>query len=186
MLYYLFAIIGDRAFGGLVSEDSEQIFRDQSIPNNYVKMNFNDTLASFITLFALTVVNNWFVIVNVIVRATDNNLYKFFFILFYILSVTMILNIVVAFVIDIYSSVEELNDQKNKREETVIVYPFSNSGIDEESNEETNSEENSVRRKNQHPIRIGDLKSSANESSSEHKHLHKSMSEKFSSEGLRP
>jgi hypothetical protein len=80
LIFYLFAIVGDRLFGGKVSINSKEILQDESIPNGYIFMNFNDTLSSFITLFALMVVNNWFVIVNVYVGATRNYSYKIFFI----------------------------------------------------------------------------------------------------------
>ena len=42
LLYYFFTILGDRLFGGLVRYDTEEIVKDQSIPNIYVIMNFND------------------------------------------------------------------------------------------------------------------------------------------------
>lgn len=80
LMFYLFSIIGDRLFGGKVSVHTKEILEDESIPDIYILMNFNDTVSSFITLFALMVVNNWFVIVNVYVGAMKSNLYKVFFI----------------------------------------------------------------------------------------------------------
>lgn len=70
-------------------------------------MNFNDFGASMLTLYPLMVVNNWFVIVQVYVDITGTRLVRLYFILFWFASVMVFLNIVVAFAIEVYSSVEE-------------------------------------------------------------------------------
>jgi len=180
LLFYLFVIIGDRLFGGTVSVNSDEIFKDQSIPNIYVYMNFNDTLASFVTLFALMVVNNWFVIVNVFVGASGTSMTKIFFILFYVFSVILIINIIVAFVIDMYSSVEELNEEKDKKFEGNNRSEESSNDyrITEESFNDTESSfNNSVRLQNNHKIKVGSLVSSGLKSSKieESKSLHGSF-----------
>ncbi len=55
--------MGISFFGGTISKDSYQIVSDANVPDKYYLNNFNDLGASFVTLFALMVVNNWFVIV---------------------------------------------------------------------------------------------------------------------------
>lgn len=108
MLFYFFAILGDWMFGGLVNYNTPAVtYSSQNL--QYSMMNFNDTLASFITLFALLVVNNWFMIAGVFVDITLHETYKIYFIAFYIFSVIMVVNFIVSFVIDMYSSVEALN-----------------------------------------------------------------------------
>lgn len=62
-IFYVFALIGMYFFGGLIKEDSGQIVHDSSIPDNYYLVNFNDLISSYVTLFILIVVNNWYVIV---------------------------------------------------------------------------------------------------------------------------
>ena len=59
-----------------------------------------------ITLFGYMVVNNWFITVGMYVDITGTTWTRVYFISFYVLSVAVILNIVVAFAIDMYSSVE--------------------------------------------------------------------------------
>lgn len=54
-------------FGGYVKEDSPSISHDSSIPDYYYLINFNDLVSSFVTLFILIVVNNWYVIVAMFV-----------------------------------------------------------------------------------------------------------------------
>lgn len=62
-IFYEFALIGSFLFGGKIQTDSPQITHDASIPDNYYLVNFNDIVSSFVTLFILIVVNNWYVIV---------------------------------------------------------------------------------------------------------------------------
>ena len=76
-------------------------------------MNFNDFISSFITLFALMIVNNWMVIVEVYVDATEDAFgVKWFFFFFYYFSVVIGINIVVAFSIDMYDSVARLDEER--------------------------------------------------------------------------
>jgi two pore calcium channel protein len=105
-VYYTFAVLGTIFFGGKVTTQSAQT-TDQSVPAFYYLMNFNDFGAGIITLFPLMVVNNWFVIVQVYVDITGTRVTRLFFIAFWFFSVMIFLNIVVAFALDIYSSVEE-------------------------------------------------------------------------------
>lgn len=114
MLFFFFAIVGDRIFGGKISNLEKEIFRDSSVSDLYVEMNFNDLGSSMVTLFALMVVNNWFMIVQVHTNIIGTTYIRWFFILFYFVSVVVMLNIVVAFVIDMYSSVESLHSKKEK------------------------------------------------------------------------
>lgn len=57
MLVYMYSVIGDVLFGGLISINSIENFKDSSIPSNYYFLNFNDALSSFITLFFVEVVS---------------------------------------------------------------------------------------------------------------------------------
>lgn len=113
-LFLVFSIVGDRAFGGLANMNAPEIFNDSAIPDSYVEMNFNDLFSSFVTLFALMVVNNWFVIVAMFEAVTGSVWVRVYFLLFYFFSVIVVLNIVVAFAIDMYSSVESINTQKEE------------------------------------------------------------------------
>ena len=77
-------------------------------------MNYNDLLSSFCTLFALMVVNNWMVVVAVYTNTMGSQWYELYFGLFYYFSVVIGINIVVAFAIDMYSSVERLDHERIK------------------------------------------------------------------------
>ena len=112
ILFLFFALIGDRAFGGLKA-NHPKIVKNQSIPDTYTEMNFNDILNSFVTLFTLMVVNNWYIIVDMFVAVTGTIWTRLFFVVFYFLSVSVVLNILVAFSIDMYSSIESIYSEKS-------------------------------------------------------------------------
>lgn len=95
-------------------------------------MNFNDFLSSMLTLFALMVVNNWMVIVDLYVQVSDdNNWVRVFFCLFFYFSVIIGINIVVAFAIDMYSSVERLDEERRQTLEQLERDLIKNLGYDE-------------------------------------------------------
>ncbi len=80
-----------------------------SAPSLYYLNNFNDFGASLITLFHMMVVNNWFVTVNLYTSIYGGDTVTHtFFILFYVFSVIVLMNIVIAFALEMYSSVENI------------------------------------------------------------------------------
>mmetsp|Transcript_26389 Transcript_26389/g.30907 ORF Transcript_26389/g.30907 Transcript_26389/m.30907 type:complete len:148 (+) Transcript_26389:1120-1563(+) len=110
-IFYVFAQAGMIMFGGEIKEDSPEIVHDSSIPDNYYLMNFNDLMSSFVTLFVLIVVNNWYVIVAMVVDVKGGSTaYRYFFVIFYYFGVIIGLNIIVAFAIDMYAAVSRLED----------------------------------------------------------------------------
>jgi len=115
-IFYAFGLLGIAMYGGKIAINSPQVAHDQSVPDTYYLDNFNDLGASFVTLFALMVVNNWYVIVQMYVDITGTKYTRLFFIAFYYLCVVIGLNIVIAFAIDMYSSIERLEDQQEEHE----------------------------------------------------------------------
>ena len=70
MVFYFYAVIGMFLFGGKVRKDMVELENSNDVPNTYHLLNFNDFLSSFITLFALMVVNNWMEITEMYVIVT--------------------------------------------------------------------------------------------------------------------
>lgn len=64
IVYYVFAVLGDYLFGGLIKVNDVRLLSNPNVDPLYVLMNMNDLVAAFVTLFALMVVNNWFVVVE--------------------------------------------------------------------------------------------------------------------------
>lgn len=71
-IYYVFALMGMLFFGGTIKKNAPFITEDSGIPDTYHLMNFNDMCSSYMTLFALMVVNNWMVITQMYVAATQD------------------------------------------------------------------------------------------------------------------
>ena len=76
---------------------------------DYYANSFNDLLSGAVTLFELMVVNNWFVIVDGYSTVLGRPA-RLFFVLHYWLGVVVALNIIVAFVIDTYTSLESTSE----------------------------------------------------------------------------
>ena len=84
-------------------------------------MNFNDLTSSFVTLFVLIVVNNWYVIVAMCVDIKGGaTVYRYWFVLFYYFGVIIGLNIIIAFAIDMYAAVHRLEEQKDQNRDYLL------------------------------------------------------------------
>ena len=113
-IYYSFALIGMFFFGGFIQRNDPRILNDSTIPDEYHLMNFNDLASSFVTLFALMIVNNWMVIVYMYQLVIGTSWVKVYFGMFYYFSVVIGINIAVAFAIDMYCSVLRLDEERMK------------------------------------------------------------------------
>jgi hypothetical protein len=109
-VFYVFNVSAMRLFGGLIKTTAPAIINNASVPDSYVLDNFNDFFSGLITLFELMVVNNWQVNVGMYTAVTGTNWTRVFFVFFYYFSVVIGLNIVVAFAIDMYTSIERLHN----------------------------------------------------------------------------
>jgi len=131
LLYYSFGIIGIECFSGLQLKDCCQ---NTSVEDEYKELgyyylnNFNDLLHSFVTLFELTVVNNWFIIMEGIVFVTSDWA-RIYFMSFYIVTM-VVMTIIVAFILEaflfrIQYRKEHPTDEKEDmkiRKEIVVSY----------------------------------------------------------------
>nr|XP_058965206.1 two pore channel protein 1-like [Pocillopora verrucosa] len=102
LMYYSFGVIGIECFSGLelknccVNTSWERTYKE----GGYHLNNFDDLLHSYVTLFELTVVNNWFIIMEGIVYLTSDWA-SVFFMLFYIVTM-VVMTIVVAFILEAF------------------------------------------------------------------------------------
>jgi hypothetical protein len=67
-VFSLFALVGMFCFGGVIHDG--QLPDTDFDKNDYYTLNFNDFGSSMVTLFALTIVSNWSVIMDGYVDAT--------------------------------------------------------------------------------------------------------------------
>lgn len=128
IFYYSFAIVGMEFFGdvlypnccnnSMVADSYRWINRtigDRTVIQGYYSLNnFNNILNSFVTLFELTVVNNWYIIMEGVVSQTSH-WSRIYFMTFYIVTM-VVLTIIVAFILDAF--LFRMNySRKNKDEE---------------------------------------------------------------------
>lgn len=120
VLYSIFAIYGLTGmllFGGMITADTEAIRNNDSTPNNWGLVNFNDYASSMVTLFTLMVVNNWFITVEMYAILCETRTVMIYFVTFYIIAVLIGLNIIVCFAIDMYSAIRKLDLEQTAHEE---------------------------------------------------------------------
>ncbi|XP_072032425.1 uncharacterized protein [Amphiura filiformis] len=114
VIYYVFAIIGMELYAGLFDyygyEDdpvflpfcgNKKLEGSDFYRDHYCNNNFNDVVKAFIVLFELTVVNQWHVISEGFVIIT-NAAARVYFIFFHMTVVIVIINIFIAFVLEIF------------------------------------------------------------------------------------
>ena len=108
-LCFLFATVGAALFQGRINCDPHgpefaKLRPTDFYANGYLPLNFNDYESAFVTLFCILVVNNWFVFVDGFAAVTTVATSRLFFISFYLVGVLVLLNVVVAFILDAFLS----------------------------------------------------------------------------------
>mgnify|MGYP002059606012 CR=1 FL=1 len=106
LIYYFFAIIGMEVFGGddltncCVNTSMEQFYSKAS-GNYYYLNNFQAMPLAGVTLFELTVVNNWFIIMEGYAIYTGKEWSRSFFMIFYVFTM-IVMTIIVAFILEAF------------------------------------------------------------------------------------
>ena len=114
VVYYIFAIIGIYGLGGVIRQPN--FHSEDGIPNNlYYLVNFNDLGMSVHTLYAFMIINNWPAMTDMMVGTSGSVWPRVYFMIFYILVQWILLNIVIAMMLDIFTSVDDELDTEFKR-----------------------------------------------------------------------
>ncbi|KAG9412450.1 hypothetical protein AC1031_015362 [Aphanomyces cochlioides] len=100
---YIFALLGNQLFGGLISPAimNSRFNSSGYTENDYMANNFNDMASGMVTLFELIIVNNWFVLAEGHVLVTSKWA-RWFFIVYYVVSVTVLLNLFIASILEAF------------------------------------------------------------------------------------
>ena len=101
--FYIFGVIGMELFAGRMHYTIKAVEKSSYGLNRYYKNTFDDIYSTFMTLFELMVVNNWNIIMEGYVAATGSELSRLYFIVWFIVSVVVVMNVCAGFVIDAYS-----------------------------------------------------------------------------------
>ena len=112
-LYLIYACIGLEFFGGKINEEFIANLTDEQadiIDSSWLYLNFNDYVMSLNTLFGLMWQNDWEAMVYMYELVYDlekDSGVLLFFITFMQLANLIFVNIIIAFVIDTYQSIDE-------------------------------------------------------------------------------
>ncbi|RHY12546.1 hypothetical protein DYB25_000390 [Aphanomyces astaci] len=111
---YIFALLGNQLFGGRISPSvmTTHFPNDPYTQAGYMANNFNDMPSAIVTLFELILVNNWVVIAGGHVAVTSTYA-RWFFITYYVLGVTFLLNLVVASILDVFLDEYKIEQANN-------------------------------------------------------------------------
>ena len=106
IVFYIYANIGQKIFGGKIYRDIVYTSSPGSPPFYYL-LNFNSFGASLVTLFHFMVINNWFLTIDMYHTVLDARFYPMlFFVCFWCMVTLILLNVIIALMIEIYTSVE--------------------------------------------------------------------------------
>jgi len=131
----LYCSLGLQIFGGLVYEDNPKLEGTKLKDNDYLVFNFNDYPTGMVTLFNLMVMGNWQDWMESYVQITGTSWVLLYFISFYVITVLLLVNLVVAFVLEAFFAEAELESN----------------GVDEESNQVANED---TKKESSRPKRI--------------------------------
>jgi hypothetical protein len=126
-IYNLYATVGVRWFGGKISKDNFSELQskyEDYIDDNWVYLNYNDYASGFSSLFGIMALNDWQFIVMLYSACTDESQGMYilvFFISFLISAYFVVLNILVAFIIDAYSQLQEQIELEEKSKKQLLL-----------------------------------------------------------------
>ena len=104
IVFYVFAIIGMYGLGGVIRQPNFHS-EDGSSNNLYYLINFNDLGSSIVTLYSFMIINNWPAITDMMCNTSGENWPRVYFMVFYIFVQWIILNIVIAMMLEIFDNV---------------------------------------------------------------------------------
>ena len=103
---FFFAIIGLFWFNGHITESAVSRMA-ADVDYMYVMMSFNDFYAAMVTLFQISVENNWNNTTAMYVDAMGSKWPRVYFVTYWLLTTMILLNIIISFVLEIYTTVGE-------------------------------------------------------------------------------
>eukprot|EP00762_Andalucia_godoyi_P006102 ANDGO_00385.mRNA.1 Two pore calcium channel protein 1B len=101
--FYVFAMVGMQAFAGLIDKNNVALQADPFGQSDYYPISMNNFQDAMGTLFILQVLNNWDTVTSGYVTVTSKWA-RLYFIIFYIVAVIILLNIIMAFIMESFSS----------------------------------------------------------------------------------
>ncbi|KAJ9686327.1 hypothetical protein PVL29_015294 [Vitis rotundifolia] len=109
----MYCSLGVQIFGGIVNDGNSNLEGTDLEESDYLLFNFNDYPNGMVTLFNLLVMNNWQVWMQSYKDLTGTSWTLVYFISYYLLTVLLLLNLVVAFVLEAFFAEMDLEKSEN-------------------------------------------------------------------------
>ena len=118
LVIFAWNAVGIVAWSGVVKLSSIADITNSSGSGLYYMLNFNDTISGMLTLFSILVSNNWNSTTDMYGALTGSDFWpRFYFSSFFLVSIFIILNIIISFVIEIYTmALEDMEKKWNKHD----------------------------------------------------------------------
>nr|XP_010924554.1 two pore calcium channel protein 1 isoform X5 [Elaeis guineensis] len=113
----IYCSLGVQLFGGIVNFGNPNLEATDLFADDYVLFNFNDYPNGMVTLFNLLVMGNWQVWMQSYRDLTGTSWTLVYFISFYLITVLLLLNLVVAFVLEAFFAEMELETTSGSEED---------------------------------------------------------------------
>ncbi|KAL9268653.1 Two pore calcium channel protein 1A-like protein [Drosera capensis] len=112
----VYSSLGVQIFGGMVNAGNPYLEGTELAENDYFLFNFNDYPNAMVTVFNLLVMGNWQVWMQSYKDLTGTSFTLVYFISFYVVTVLLILNLIVAFVLEAFFAERELEESEELEE----------------------------------------------------------------------
>ncbi|PPD81440.1 hypothetical protein GOBAR_DD21635 [Gossypium barbadense] len=116
----IYCSIGVQIFGGIVNAGNPALEATELTDDDYLLFNFNDYPNGMVTLFNLLVMGNWQVWMQSYKELTGTSWSLVYFISFYLVTVLLLLNLVVAFVLEAFFAEMDLEASGNSEEDDKV------------------------------------------------------------------
>ncbi|CAM0882105.1 unnamed protein product [Alopecurus aequalis] len=104
----MYCSVGLQIFGGLVYAGNPTLEETALFSNDYLLFNFNDYPSGMVTLFNLLVLGNWQAWMESYWQLTGSSWSLIYFVSFYLISILLLLNLIIAFVLEAFFAEMEL------------------------------------------------------------------------------
>ncbi|KAL7215996.1 hypothetical protein ACSBR1_028029 [Camellia fascicularis] len=109
----IYCSLGLQIFGGTVNAGNPDLEGTDLAENDYVLFNFNDYPNGMVTLFNLLVMGNWHIWMQSYKELTGTSWTYAYFVSFYLITILLLLNLVMAFVLEAFFAEMELETSEN-------------------------------------------------------------------------
>lgn len=117
----IYCTIGIQVFGGLVNAGNPDLPATDLADSDYLLFNFNDYPNGMVTLFNLLVMGNWQIWMQDYATLTGTAWTYMYFISFYLITVLLLLNLIVAFVLEAFFAELELECPEEEEEQGKVI-----------------------------------------------------------------